>query len=650
MENESYRVEPDEVADLPIEKSKEATQKEGDTAPALLAFTRLLALGKDLPPFHPEFKESVGAFVDALEALRKAPHRPSEIHILRQEHTSGARFLFIGPTLEPMALARGFGPKPNGDEIETCLTFLRESKLALLTFETQLSPRSISRLIQLILSLNPRERPELRSRLRFIETKGVFALHVEDIEHATSPDSPWLERIAAARVRSLLMRLPNPAHLETWLHSGGGVALIRDAIHSIGAQTSLSMTFSALVSMPAPGQYANLLELVLQTLTREDLLAVAEEYSDPSKRGTKATQVALSLGVHLHKIGEPNAAHLLESLYREGGVALDDLPDEVRRSIRISTWTKAFDSKPFFYLQRLANVEEAQAFMKDLNALGHVYRDLVADHRFGNAELVVRFLGGLIPVSSFPERRRLLEEFFERLATVSLNETADAYLDSNDRYFKAEVLTFLTTSGHRGLPSLLTLLGESESAEERGLICNAIIRMGRAIHPLLISQFERKILPWYVRRNLLFILGKLGIPEGVEEIRQALMEGDPRVQKEAANTLIRIQGEAAWPPILDAMMSQSEFRLEGAQLLSQDGCNLESFRSLLLTSLEFSLQPGLPVSTAILWTGFLMSYREQHGALTGANDRIKALQKRVKSSGEFSNDAQVLYDGLKGLL
>ena len=653
MSEKSYLVEMEDDLETPSltdhhPESPPETQRVG----ILSSFSTLLSIGGSLPPFHATFQETTSAFAEGLSNLGALPHRPPEVHVVRQGQHGASRFAFVGPKEDPVQLSEGFEPGWTPEQLDDLIQFLRRYEIALLTFETGLTKRSLSRLVQLALSLKGGQECTLRERIQFSGIKGVHVLHIKDVDYSTSPDSPWLERIAATRVRSLLMRLPNPAQLESWLHRGEGGELVRRALFSIGTQTSLTTTLEALVSMPSPGKYSHLLDLVLDTLSREDLLELAGSFGKGSPGGTRTAEVALSLGVQLHKVGEPEAAHLLETLYRGGKVPLESLPEDVRRAIRISSWTQAFDAKPFEYLQRLQTIPTAEGMGKELNALGHVYRDLIEDQRFGNAELLVRYIMGLRQrLNAEPDKAAEVEEFLERLERVPLGDVADAYLDSVDMGFKGEVLTFLTTSGPRGLPSLFTLLSECESGEDRSHVCNAMIRMGERAHMPLISSLNQAQSPWYVRRNVLYILGKLGIPGEAETYCNALLDEDARVQKEAATAFIKTEGRDSWSPIFQAARASLEFRFHGCQLLVLDGFEpWEDLKELIWAGLEESFTSSQLSSRTLHWLGLLVRIKEAHGPLLGDMNRAHQFSDQVKAHCPDSNGRASVCLALEGII
>jgi len=88
--------------------------------------------------------------------------------------------------------------------------------------------------------------------------------------------------------------------------------------------------------------------------------------------------------------------------------------------------------------------------------------------------------------------------------------------------------------GEGGVLPLLEALELAESSSRRRWLISRLERFGPTLAPRLVSRLADK--PWYVQRNLLALLGTLGLPEDFDPEPYARHD-DPRVRREACKLL-----------------------------------------------------------------------------------------------------------------
>jgi len=108
---------------------------------------------------------------------------------------------------------------------------------------------------------------------------------------------------------------------------------------------------------------------------------------------------------------------------------------------------------------------------------------------------------------------------------------------------RREVETVLVAFGERAVKALLSALVIEEDLLVRKSIVDIIVMIGRPAVPAILDNLNDS--RWYVVRNMVTILGSLGIPELAPEIVTTLSHPDLRVKKESIRGLSKLPHPAA---------------------------------------------------------------------------------------------------------
>ena len=108
---------------------------------------------------------------------------------------------------------------------------------------------------------------------------------------------------------------------------------------------------------------------------------------------------------------------------------------------------------------------------------------------------------------------------------------------------RSEAERVLAAFGDRAVKALLSALAEEGDLLVRKSIVDIVVRIGRPALPFLLDTLSDS--RWYVVRNIVTILGGLGIPDLAPHIASVLSHPDLRVKKEAIKALSRIDHPSA---------------------------------------------------------------------------------------------------------
>ena len=108
---------------------------------------------------------------------------------------------------------------------------------------------------------------------------------------------------------------------------------------------------------------------------------------------------------------------------------------------------------------------------------------------------------------------------------------------------RKEVETVLVALEERSVGSLLHALADEEDLLIRKAIVEIVTRIGRAAVPAILENLNDS--RWYMVRNLINVLGSLGIPDLAPHVAATLSHPDLRVKKEAIKALSKIPHPSA---------------------------------------------------------------------------------------------------------
>ena len=106
-----------------------------------------------------------------------------------------------------------------------------------------------------------------------------------------------------------------------------------------------------------------------------------------------------------------------------------------------------------------------------------------------------------------------------------------------------DVNAYLSLLPKKAIKPLLRLLGELKNSKTRRVFCDALPEIGKnAIEDFIPFVDDRR---WYLVRNIIYILGRIGKEQSLPTIQKALNHEDLRVRREAIQALGGIGGQKA---------------------------------------------------------------------------------------------------------
>jgi HEAT repeat protein len=180
--------------------------------------------------------------------------------------------------------------------------------------------------------------------------------------------------------------------------------------------------------------------------------------------------------------------------------------------------------------------------------------ELVSALEIGDVETAAR----LAPLASAAPSAEARE-----LACTSGVAAAVRALRSGDRQSIPAIVTILVTLGDRAIPLVLEALAEEENLAVRKRLLEAVARQGDRAIPHLLPLLDDP--RWFVVRNAVFVLRRLGYRDMLPRLKAALATAPPQVAAEALKAMVAFQ-DPDWLRLLQRQIDSPDERTQLAAL------------------------------------------------------------------------------------
>ena len=245
----------------------------------------------------------------------------------------------------------------------------------------------------------------------------------------------------------------------------------------------------------------------------------------------------------------------------------------------------------FFILKEvLSGDKEFSDFSETVLLLEKLLDSLVGQEDFYLASEVLLLLKNLEKAESEAGQTHRAERIKEALNRAGDKERMKALtqiLNQNPRLDLFSARKYLSLLGRNTVPHLVDMLGELENFATRSMVCTVLENWGeKSIELLSKGVYDRR---WYVVRNIVGVLGRIGSPLAIPYLRRTIGHEDLRVRKQTLEALSKIKGEEVNSILLSILEDPEEkLRVRAARFLGERPCQeVVDYVSNLVTRKDF---------------------------------------------------------------
>jgi HEAT repeat protein len=190
----------------------------------------------------------------------------------------------------------------------------------------------------------------------------------------------------------------------------------------------------------------------------------------------------------------------------------------------------------------LALDDDEESFLEVLQILDEIVVTSFRQGRYGRAVEVVKRLVPLVaPASSISERsRELVRVVWTQLGSWERVSVLQEALNQRGTWDGEELAAYLRLLPPSSVSALVTLLERIQTAKGRRIVCEVLVLHGRQEIETLLRVLPSA--PWYLARNLIYVLGSLGDERALPALEAAMRQPEVRIRKEALKAMEVIGG------------------------------------------------------------------------------------------------------------
>lgn len=180
--------------------------------------------------------------------------------------------------------------------------------------------------------------------------------------------------------------------------------------------------------------------------------------------------------------------------------------------------------------------KDYESFSETLKVLDNILEALVIRGAFEHAANILKFFRDLCSSDTVPEEfRACLKSSIERAGNSDMIKELELSLNKFGQDGSGHLIAFLVLLDKNSLIPLSDLLGKIENMKIRRVLCEALVTLGKDNVDLLSKRLEDE--RWYVVRNIIYILGKIGNPRVIENFKRLINHPEIKVRKEVLHAI-----------------------------------------------------------------------------------------------------------------
>ncbi|MBN1573686.1 MAG: HEAT repeat domain-containing protein [Deltaproteobacteria bacterium] len=252
--------------------------------------------------------------------------------------------------------------------------------------------------------------------------------------------------------------------------------------------------------------------------------------------------------------GIEGSERFFEQLYFYSILKFEELPEAVKDHVNTLTLVKEFRENPSFYMEKFYEAVTEDDVLLLVRLFRRILPDLLEQEEYDLISLITKSVEAKFEL--YPRLRKStflpLQEPIKFIWEDSIDSLEEKFRDEKSGS-RAQIENTIELLGTYGVHLLVQTLMDSKDKTVRSSAVNTLIKMGDFAINEIVGILKNPSNPWYLYRNALAVMSKIGGGGQIDLISGFLRHSKPRVREEAVNTISTLQGPAAEPTLLRAL-------------------------------------------------------------------------------------------------
>ena len=243
-----------------------------------------------------------------------------------------------------------------------------------------------------------------------------------------------------------------------------------------------------------------------------------------------------------------------EQLYFFKILKYEELPDGVKDHINTLTLVNEFKDNPSFYMEKFNEAVTEDDVLLLIRLFRRILPDLLEQNEYDILTLILKSIQAKFEIyprlaqSSYLPLQNPIDFIWED----SIEMLEEKFKDEKT-IPRAEVEKIVENLESIGVQLLIRVLSESKMKSIRSASVNVLTKMGDFAILEITDILKNRSNPWYLHRNALSVISKIGGASEVDIVSSFLRHSKPRVREEALVTLSSLQGTSSEPMLLKTL-------------------------------------------------------------------------------------------------
>ncbi len=244
-----------------------------------------------------------------------------------------------------------------------------------------------------------------------------------------------------------------------------------------------------------------------------------------------------SIAFRLIKDNSAQGDDLLEEIHSKNLITYESLPERIKKAIRVKEFAGKLAAKPNLYLNHILE----HAYIEGNNTLADMAALALPELLKQEKLELVSDIAGIF------EKNKAASKIIQK-ALIQL-ESGDILDELEQKLMTAQpdaansILDIFRLAGKNAVPHLMNILLKIENISIRRRVINALIAMKANSEPALLKELRKKGHPWFMLRNIVFILGEIKSQTAPELFSELWQHEHPRVREEILSSTYKIFGK-----------------------------------------------------------------------------------------------------------